>query len=61
MWTKPMTPPVMVKGMMKEAIAKGDVQIQVDSTSGPKRIMLRGVLYVPGLAEAGGDIKRLFR
>ena len=48
MWTKPITPPIMVKGLMKEAISKGGVHIQVDSTSGPKRIMLREVMYVPG-------------
>ena len=50
----------MVKGLMKEALARGDVQVMVDSTSGPKMIMLRGVLYVPGLAKVGGGIKRLF-
>jgi hypothetical protein len=59
MWTKPITPPIMVKGLMKEAVAKRNVHIQVDYTSRPKRIMLRGVLYVLGLAEAGGGIKRL--
>ena len=48
------------QGLMKEALAQGDVHIMVDSTSGPKMIMLQSVLYVPELAKVGGGIKRLF-
>ena len=33
MWTDPLAPPITVKGLMKEAIAHGGVQIQVDSAS----------------------------
>ena len=60
MWMDPLDPPIMVKGLMKEALAQGDVHIMVDSTSGSKMIMLRRVLYVPELAKVGGGIKRLF-
>ena len=51
--------PMMVLGLMKGAIGIGNVHIEVDSMSGPVRVVLRGVIYVPGLAESGLSVTRL--
>ena len=50
----------MVMGLMKPAVGHGDVHIEVDTTSGPKKLILRRVLHVPGLSESGITVTRLF-